>query len=152
MRLLDVVVLCGDALFGESFGDGARHRFRRVPHGVEDDDGLFFQLACAPLLVSGEDVGNVGAPEAAMPRGDHFDVDAGKSLQRRLRLAPVKHEDVGIVLFRFFHEDGEVHFIVKEAGGGEVLAEGIVREEDFFFGAVGDHAVRPVEHGRRHEL
>lgn len=33
-----------------------------------------------------------------------------------------------------------------------MLAEGVVGEEDLLLGAVGDHAVGPVEHRGRHEL
>ena len=151
MCLLDVIELRGQTFFGEGLGDGARHLFRRMPHGVEDDDGLVFQLARTPLLVGGEDIGDMGAPEPAVPRGDHLDVDPCERFQGRLCLAPVEHEDVRIVLLRLFHEYGEVHFIVEELGSGKVLTESVVREEDLLFGAVGDHAVGPVEHGRRHE-
>ena len=54
-------------------------------------------------------------PENAVPYGDHVEVEGADGFQRSLRLAPVEHEDVGIVFFRFRHDDGEVVFIVKEA-------------------------------------
>ena len=98
------------------------------------------------------DLFDVGAPDDAVARRNHLDVEAPKRLEGGLCLAAVKHEDVGVVLLGLVVEHGEVVLVVEAAAGGEVLAEGVIREEDLLLGAVGDHAVGPVEHRGRHEL
>ena len=149
---LDVVEGGGDALLLEGLGDGAGHLFGGVPHGVEDDDGALLEDARRPLLVEPVDLFDVGAPDDAVARRNHLDVEAPKRLEGGLCLAAVKHEDVGVVLLGLVVEHGEVVLVVEAAAGGEVLAEGVIREEDLLLGAVGDHAVGPVEHRGRHEL
>ena len=83
-----------------------------------------------------------------MARGDQADVQAGDGLQGVLRLGPVGQHDVGVVLLGLAEELAAVHLIIEALGGGEVLAEAVVGEEDLVLGAVGDHVVGPVHHGR----
>ena len=83
---------------------------------------------------------------------DHLDRQVLERLEGRLCLTAVEREDVGVVLLGLVVEHGEVVLVVEAAAGGEVLAEGVIREEDLLLGAVGDHAVGPVEHRGRHEL
>ena len=98
------------------------------------------------------DLFDVGAPDDAVARRDHLDRQVLERLEGRLCLTAVEREDVGVVLLGLVVEHGEVVLVVEAAAGGEVLAEGVVREEDLLLGAVGDHAVGPVEHRGRHEL
>ena len=149
---LDVVEGRGDALLLEGLGDGAGHLLGGVPHGVEDDDGALLEDARRPLLVEVVDLFDVGAPDDAVARRDHLDRQVLERLEGRLCLTAVEREDVGVVLLGLVVEHGEVVLVVEAAAGGEVLAEGVVREEDLLLGAVGDHAVGPVEHRGRHEL
>ena len=41
-----------------------------------------------------------------------------------------------------------VYFIVVQFFAGKMLAEAVVAEENIFSGHVGEHGVRPVQHGR----
>ena len=82
---------------------------------------------------------------------DHFDGQAAESGERGLRLLAVQHQDVRVILLRFFHYNMHVVLVVEAAVRGQVLAEGVVGEQDLFLRAVSDHAVGPVEHRRRHE-
>ena len=98
------------------------------------------------------DLLDVGAPDDAVACCDHLDVEPFERLEGGLCLAAVEREDVGVVLLGLVVEHGKVVLVVEAAAGGEVLAEGVVGEEDLLLGAVGDHAVGPVEHRGRHEL
>ena len=42
----------------------------------------------------------------------------------------------------------DVYFIVVQFFAGKMLAEAVVAEENIFPGHVGEHGVRPVQHGR----
>ena len=149
---LDVVECRGHAFFLKSFGNRAGHLFRRMPHRVKDDDGALFEDARRPFLVEVVDFLDVGTPDDAVARRNHLDVEVLEVLEGFLGLTAVEHEDVGIVFLGFVVEHAEVVLVVEAVARSEVLTKGVVREQDFFLRAVRDHAVRPVEHRRRHEL
>lgn len=148
---LDIVKRCGNALLAEGLCDGIGHELRGVPHAVKDHDGAVLHHALAPTLIAVEDFLDMGAPDDAVPRGNQLDGEGGKRLECGLGLLAEGHEDVGIVFLSFEQDGREVVLVIETVRGGQMLAKGVVGEEDFFFGAIGDHTVRPVKHGRRHE-
>ena len=152
MILLDVVVGAGDAALLEGLSNRAGDGLRRVPHAVKDDDGPLFDGTSGPFLIAGEDIVDVGAPDDAVPCGDHVDLEPVECLEGCLSLAAVEHQDVGVVFLGFEEHGRQIVFVVEALGGGEVLAKGIVGEQDLLLGAVGDHAVRPMKHRCRNEL
>ena len=63
-----------------------------------------------------------------------------------------RQDDVVIVFLDRALDHVGIVFIGETFGGGDVLAEGVVADEELFFGDVGNHAVRPVEHPGFHEM
>ena len=86
-----------------------------------------------------------------MSRRDDVDVKTGDRLERLLDLARVGKHDVGVVLLGLFHDLAQIDLVVEMHAGCEVLTECVVAEQDLLFGAVRDHVVGPVNHGRVHE-
>ena len=150
--LLDVVVADGVPLVDERLSNRVRHRLSGVPHAVEDDDGALLCLAARPLFIALDDLRDMGTPDNAMSRGDHFHVEPVQCLECRLCLCPVREENVGVVFFRLLAEDSEVILVVEALARCQMLPERVVREENLLLRAVGDHAVGPVQHRGRDEL
>ena len=150
--LLYIVVVCRDAGALEGLGDAAGHGLRRVPHAVEDDDGTLLGHSGRPFLVAVHDRGDVLAPDDAVAGGNHPDIEPAERLEGLLGLRPVEHEDVGVVFLRLEQDDRQIVLIVEAVARGIVLAERVVREQDLLLRAVGDHAVRPVQHRGGYEL
>ncbi len=59
----------------------------------------------------------------------------------------VEVEDVGIVFHGFLIEFSLVDAVVVHSFAGIVLTKTVVAEKDVFTGHIGEHRVRPVEHG-----
>ena len=110
--LLDVIVADGEALVNECLGDGVRHHFCGVPHRIVDNDGALLGLAQRPLIVEAYDLRDMGAPDNAMSRGNHLNVEFVDFLQRRLCLFGVEEKNVRVVFFCLIDDDRKIVVIV----------------------------------------
>ena len=94
------------------------------------------------------------APHDAVRGGDEVNGIRTKPANGReggSRLPAIRLHDVRVVLARLPHDLVEVILVIKAGRAGEMLAKGIVGEENLVVGVVGDHVVGPVDHGRLHE-
>ena len=141
-----------DAALDERLDDLAGHRLGGVPHRVVHHDRVVLGLKRAPARVGLEDLGHVAAPDDAVARRDHVDVEPAERVEGAHDVARVGHHDVGVVLLGLREHLGQSHLVVEALRGGEMLAERVVGEQDAVLGAVGDHVVGPVHHDRLGEL
>ena len=88
-----------------------------------------------------------------MRRGDdiELEVETGDFLQFLGHHHGERVQDVGVVLHRLFPQQTLVGLVVEKLFDGEVLAEGVVAEEDVVAGHIGGHRVGPVEHAHLHK-
>ncbi len=132
--------------------DGLCHGARALPHrGVEDND-LARGLAHMPVEVGAENLVKVGAPDNAVRRGDHLELEAEEFLCGGGDGLLVEEDDIGVIGLGLLHDFVEVGLVIEAVVGRVVLAEDVHREEEFFFRHVGDHRFGPVAHDRVEEL
>lgn len=103
---LDIVERGRDAFLLEGFRDGAGHHFRGMPHGIEDNDSAFLELARGPFLIKVQDFLYMAAPDEAMARRNHADIEVVQGLEGCLGLAAIEHEDIGIIFLGFKKDRG----------------------------------------------
>ena len=151
MRALNVDELGGDTLGDEGIANLTRHGLGGVPHGIEHHDGLLLRLIRGPLLVFGDDLVDMGAPNAAMAGGDHLELEALDRGKRATGLHAVRPHDVGVVLLGLLHDLAHIVLVVEALGGGEMLAERVVGEQDLIDVGVRDHVVGPMDHRGGHK-
>ena len=82
-----------------------------------------------------------------MAAADHLERQAPDQFHRIGYQFPVGHQDVGEVFLGFEEHVFHFGFVIEQLAAAVVLPEGIAGEQDLFFRAVGDHGIRPVEHG-----
>ena len=89
-----------------------------------------------------------------MERQQHLDVQRLRLLQHRLHLGAVLAHNVGVVAPRLVQIVAvKVHLIGEQrAVQGAEAAEGVRRQQQLVRGIVGQHHLRPVDHGRRHKV
>ena len=137
----------GHALLLEAGADGVGQLLGGVPHGVVDDDGALAGLLLSHDAVEIDDLPAAFAPvDEAVVRGDELDVEGLDDGQGLEHLGRIGNHDVEVVFLAALQEVGGIVLVGEVLGGGDVLAEGVLGEEDLLFGAVGHHGVRPVEH------
>ena len=66
-------------------------------------------------------------------------------------LHAVGPHDVGVVLLGLLEDLAQVVLVVKALGGGKMLAKRVVGEQNLVHVGVGDHVVRPMNHGGGHK-
>ena len=116
VSLFEVDELGRNAFSQETVQESVSHLVGRTPHGVVHDQGLLLKLAGSPLLVLGNDVGNVGAPCNAVSWGDNIDVLQTNTLNcgdSRVSLTTVRENDVCVVLASLLHDLAVVGLVLK---------------------------------------
>ncbi|MBA7616861.1 hypothetical protein ES703_24163 [subsurface metagenome] len=124
-----------------------------IPHGIVENHHSFLRNLSRPLLILFHNLERVLPPDNTVTGRDH--ANRKVQCQHLFNLfryhAAEGSEDVSIVFHRFLVELLLVDLIIKSEGIGIVLAEGVIGHEDIIPGQVGEHAVRPVEHGCLHK-
>ena len=120
-----------------------------IDAAIDDDDGLVFGLVAAPKVVLGDKPFDILAPDGAVERAYHLDVQRGGFLEEGLHLHTVFADDVDEVASGVVEPfAGEVELIgIEVAAERAEGAEGVGGEEDVVGGVVGDHHLGPVDHG-----
>ena len=124
-----------------------------VDGGVGQHHALFLGRVAGPEQVLLQEVAEVAAPDKAVQRADHGDVQLGGLLQHGLDLRAVLADDVGVVapgLVQILDE--EIGLVVEEAAVQRAEgAEGVGGEEDLVGEVIGHHDLGPVDHGGHDE-
>ena len=124
-------------------------------HGrIGNHDGFVLRLVGAPFLVLLEQRAEVFAPDRAVQRADHLNIERRGLLEDSLHLNAVLADDVGVIAACVVHPDVVERDLVIEniACQRTERAECVRREQDLVFFVVGDHDFRPVYHRRENEM
>ena len=137
-------------------GHAAGFQFRRqhlsrflgvaVDGGVADADAVGLCQVAGPCVIQSDVVLQILFQHRSVQRADLVNLQGGSLLQDRLHLSAVLADDAEIVTPRFA---GPV--VIFRVQGAE-LAETVSGEQDLVRGVVGHHNLRPVDHGREHEV
>ena len=134
----------------DAFRDTLCHTAGGLPHGIVHKGDLILLIIGRPLLIGLHDLHGIIPPDDAVAGADH--VNRHVHGQDFLNL-PGHHGAVGIQnVYVIFHGFAvhfmDVHFVIVQFFAGKMLAEAVIAEENIFSGHVGEHGVRPVQHGR----
>ena len=157
-RVRDGDVIHGDVAHAALGEHGGEHLHRVF--GVAVDGGIGNEHAAvllgrvgAPLAVLVDEPADVLAPDGAVQRADHADVERGGFLEQRLHLLTVLADDVRVVTAGI----GQPVVLEVVLIGVEIAveraerAERIGGKERAGRGVKADHDLRPVNH-RRHDI
>ena len=137
----------GNACFLKAAANAVGQLFRGRPHGVIDYDGLFAGILLGHSAVHVDNfTAHVSAPDKAVVRGNHGNVEGLDYRQGLENLGRIGKDNIEVVFLDPVEEIALVMLVRIAPGRGNVLAEGVLGEQDFGFRAVGDHAVGPVQH------
>ena len=157
-RVRDGDVVHGDvahAARGEHGGEHLRRVFRvAVDGGVGDEHAAdLLGRVGAPLAVLIDEPADVLAPDGAVQRADHADVERGGLLEQGLHLRAVLADNVRIVAAGIRQPVvlKVVLIGIEIAAQRAERAEGIGGKERAGRGIKADHDLRPVDH-RRHDI
>ena len=157
-RVRDGDVVHGDvahAAPGEHGGEHLRRVFRvAINRGVGDEHAaLLLGRVGAPLAVLIHKPADVLAPDGAVQRADHADVERGGLLEQGLHLRAVLADDVRIVAAGIRQPVvlKVVLIGIEIAAQRAERAEGVGGKECAGRGIKADHDLRPVDH-RRHDI
>ena len=139
----------GHAVFLQAAACGIGHALRGLPHGVVENQGALLRLLLGQVAVHVDDEahGLLAPVDQAVVRSDHVDVQLFHHGQGFEHHGGIGQYDVVEIFLDPLHEFAVVPEIVRETGAaGDVLAEDVVADQQFFLGNVRNHAVRPVQH------
>ena len=117
-----------------------------------DHEHLRPRLEPRPATVGLEDVLEALAPDHPVARGHHLQLEPRELVERPADGRAERHQDVRVVGLRLEHQLVERHLVVKAARAGEMLTEGVHREEQLRLWHVGGHRLGPVDHAGVEEL
>ena len=119
-----------------------------VDRGVGDHHALLLGGIGAPLLILVDEPVQLLAPDGAVQRADHGDVQLLRLFQQRLHLRAVLADDVGVVAPGVIQALGlEVQLVGKDVSVQRAEgAEGVRGIQHLVGGVEGHHDLRPVDH------
>ena len=142
-------------LVGQQTGQHRRDGLRMAVHRtVNHHHLLVLRLVAAPLVVFLDELAEILAPDGAVERADHGNVERGGLLEEVLDLDTVLSYNISIIAAGFVHPFAvEVDLIgVEVAAEGAECSEGVGGEKHLVGGVVGDQHLGPVDHLRPHEV
>ena len=137
----------------DPLSDGASDLGRAAPHRLVDDERPRLRLPLRPAHVLADDLHRILAPDEPVAGRDGLDLEPQP--HDLLHLAHDElaegHEDVAEVFAHLVPQHGLIDLVCEALRRGQVLAEGVVGQQQLVFGNVGKHAVGPVQHRRLEE-